>query len=246
LAIDKNAINGSPALERGVEHDLVLLHPALELNTSIGTLMFLWVCVLFNRNQWADATNHAVSLLANLTLISELLRATRDFVCRFHFGHLGLGSLLYLDTLVPGQNDTLKLFIPLRLRHVTDGGSRAANLRLGVVRALDDDRLVLEVVAQAQLALLAAEARVLEAAERRVGLDYRVAVHVHRASAHAVGDLDGVVQVGRHHAGAEAEFGVVGALDDLVDGLELDDRHDGAEDLLAGDGHVLVRKSWAR
>jgi hypothetical protein len=55
--------------------------------------MFSWVCLLFNRNQWADATNQAVSLLANLTRISELLRATRDFV----FGHYCFIAKHYQD-----------------------------------------------------------------------------------------------------------------------------------------------------
>src|SRR5690606_37886820 len=102
------------------------------------------------------------------------------------------------------------------------------------------NRLHLEEVLEPVLAPLAAVARLLVAAERRV----RVAggaVQVDHAGAQPHGDGLGAGEVARGDVAGQAVDGVVGDADRILLVLVADDGDHRAEDLLAGDGHVVGR-----
>ena len=61
-----------------------------------------------------------------------------------------------------------------------------------------------------------------------------------RAGAHALGDVEGLGDVGGVDRAAEAVGRVVGDAHRLVDVVERQDRQHRAEDLLAGDAHVVA------
>ena len=83
---------------------------------------------------------------------------------------------------------------------------------------------------------LAAEAGLLDAAERRRGVGDEAAVEADHAGLDLLGDAQAAGEVAGVDVGDEAELGVVGQGDGLVLGGEAADGGDGAEDLLAGDG----------
>ena len=120
-------------------------------------------------------------------------------------------------------------------------GPRLAENRccLAGVAGRHQDRLELEVRLEALRSALAADARVLVAAERCARIE-RVPVDRVRAGADLLRDLDALRDVGGVHRTGQAVVRVVGDLDGLVDRVVGDHRQDGAEDLLAGDRHRVV------
>src|SRR5437773_825291 len=106
---------------------------------------------------------------------------------------------------------------------------------------VDDDRLGLQVLIDPFLAALAAQTRLLEAAERDlVSVAGRI-VDADQPVLEALGQAQRSPEVTRVHVGAEAVGRGVGARDDLVDRVEGEDRSDRPEDLLAGHGHLFSR-----
>ena len=94
--------------------------------------------------------------------------------------------------------------------------------------------------------MLAADARRLEAAERRRGVDETPRVDVDRPGAQQTGEPVGVGDVARPHAGGQAVLAVVGPAGDLLErlvGLRDEDR---AEDLLAHDPRGVVGRGEER
>src|SRR5205814_4361571 len=79
----------------------------------------------------------------------------------------------------------------------------------GDAGARRDDRLQLDVVVHTLGAKLAADARALEATERRHEV-HVVLIHRVGAGAHASGDVHALVDVGRPHRAGEAVLTVVG------------------------------------
>ena len=90
------------------------------------------------------------------------------------------------------------------------------------------------------LAVLAAEAAALVAAERRHVADRAIGVDPHRAGRERSLTFDSAAHVAGPHAGGEAVARVVGDRDRLLLVLERDDRQHRAEDLLLRDAHVVV------
>ena len=99
------------------------------------------------------------------------------------------------------------------------------------LRRLDPDGLHVEIFLDMLLAGLAAVAAHLVAAERHGGVHRLIAIHPHRAGAQAFRDRMRLGDVTRPQAGAEAERGVVGTLDQFVHILERDRGDDGTKDL---------------
>jgi len=90
--------------------------------------------------------------------------------------------------------------------------------------------------------VLAADARGLEAAERRRRVADAPRVDVDRPGAQQAGQAVGVGDVARPDAGGEPVLGVVGALGDLLERVVGLRDENGAEDLLADDlGRVIGR-----
>eukprot|EP00760_Papus_ankaliazontas_P027766 PhM_4_TR3439/c0_g1_i2/m.94172 len=104
----------------------------------------------------------------------------------------------------------------------------------------DHDCLLLCVQLEARLAELTAVAGHLEAAEGLRRVEGVVRVHPDGAGLDARGVLEGRREVLREDAGGESVVGLVGALDGLVEAVELHHGGDRAEDLLLGDGHVVI------
>src|SRR6202043_3373844 len=102
--------------------------------------------------------------------------------------------------------------------------------RRGSQRGPHDLRL--EICLETLVAVLAAEARSLEAAERRAGVDGTPRVHVHRARAQGPRQPVGARHVARPHAGGKAIFGVVGASRDLLERVIRRHHKPGTEDLI--------------
>ncbi len=105
---------------------------------------------------------------------------------------------------------------------------------------LDPDRLDVEIFLDVLLAGLAAVAAHLVAAERHRRIHRLVAIDPDRAGAQRLRDLVRLADIGGPDAGAEAEGGGVGALDQLVRILERDRRDHRAEDLFLRDAHVVL------
>src|ERR1700743_1240893 len=95
------------------------------------------------------------------------------------------------------------------------------------------------VLLQAVFAKLTANAGLLESAERSGCVKHVIAVHPDCTRADAVGDGVRLADVARPDAGGQAVHGFVGALHELVNVLEFQDRHDRAKDFLLGNGHVI-------
>ena len=85
----------------------------------------------------------------------------------------------------------------------------------------------------------AADAALLEAAERTRHVEDRSAVDGDDTGADLAGDLGGPVDVGGPHRARESVVGIVGDGDRLLDGGVPDARQHRPEDLLASDGHVV-------
>src|SRR5690606_25949815 len=109
---------------------------------------------------------------------------------------------------------------------------------LGARSAQPGDRLVLQVARQALGAELAAEAAGLVAAEWRARLDH-VAVDAVGAGPHLPGHLHAALGVGRPDRPGQAVLAVVGDPHRVRLVLVRNDGQDRAEDLLAGDAHVV-------
>ena len=120
------------------------------------------------------------------------------------------------------------------------GGINYGVLRRLVRLQLGEDRLGLQVGAQALGAVLAADAGGLEAAERRGRVDRAPGVDVDRAGAQQRGEPVGVGDVARPDAGGEAVLAGVGALGHLLERLVGLGHEHRAEDLLADDRGVVV------
>ena len=102
---------------------------------------------------------------------------------------------------------------------------------------LELHRLDLQELFEAELAELAAVARLLVAAERREQVE-AAAVDVDLAGAQAARDALGALGIARPHAAGQPVDGVVGDAHRVVFVLVGDDRQHRAEDLLLRDGHV--------
>src|SRR5258708_39962650 len=102
-----------------------------------------------------------------------------------------------------------------------------------------DDGLGLQKFLEAPLAVLAAVARLLVAAERRRGVA-RGIVQVHVAGPHLRGDRAGVADVGRLHVRRQPVDRLVGQANDLFLAFVGQDGDDRSEDLLARDRHVVA------
>src|ERR687891_257359 len=92
--------------------------------------------------------------------------------------------------------------------------------------------LRLEELLEALLAALAADARLLDAAERRPCVRHHALVQADHAGLEALADADRALDVAREHVGHQAVLGVVGAGDGVLLGFEGADRRDRPEDLL--------------
>src|SRR6266508_2442174 len=103
----------------------------------------------------------------------------------------------------------------------------------------DRHGLHLGVAVERLLAQLAAEAAPLEPAERSGGVEDIVAVDPEGPRADAVGDGVRLADVAGPDGGGQAVLGRVPPVDDLIDVVELQDRQDRPEDLLAGDRHAI-------
>src|SRR5690242_13510246 len=107
-----------------------------------------------------------------------------------------------------------------------------------LVEAADEDVLHLQVLFEPVLRALAAEARLLDAAEGRdLGRD-DADVCTHDAGLDRLRDAEDAPDVAAVEVAAEAELGVVRELDDLVFGLEADQRRHRAEGLLVRHQHL--------
>src|SRR5262249_52717273 len=106
-------------------------------------------------------------------------------------------------------------------------------------RGVSEDGLQLQEFAQAGLAPLATVSGLLVTAEGAAEVGLR-AVHVNVAAADPLGDLPGALDVRRRDVARQTIERVVGDLDRLVLVLVVDDGEHRAEDLLAGDGHVVA------
>src|SRR5262249_60609249 len=101
-------------------------------------------------------------------------------------------------------------------------------------------RLQLEVGVEVRGALLAPDPGGLEAAERRRGVAGTPGVDVDVARVEHRRELVGVRDVARPYSRGEAVLGVVGARRDLLEVVERHRDEHRAEDLLAGDRHLVV------
>ncbi|KAG1437464.1 hypothetical protein G6F57_020237 [Rhizopus arrhizus] len=88
-------------------------------------------------------------------------------------------------------------------------------------------------------AAFAADAAVLDAAERRLGQRAAEVVDIDHAGLQAVRNLGRRLQRVREHVGRQAEGQAVGAAQDFIGVLEAHDRRDGAEGLF-GHQHGIV------
>src|SRR5713226_3198100 len=104
---------------------------------------------------------------------------------------------------------------------------------------VNDYALHLGVLLEALMAALAAEAGLLEAAERDLVRVAGGVVGADQAVLELLGHAHETRRVLRVEVGGQAEGGVVGAPDDLLFGVEEQDGRGRAEDLLDGDGHVV-------
>src|SRR4029453_2061038 len=104
----------------------------------------------------------------------------------------------------------------------------------------DQQVLGLLVVVEHHLVRLAADARLLVAAERGVGRVRLGVVNPDPTGLDPASDAVRGVGVARPNPGAQAEHRVVGDLQGLVEVLERGDGHDGAEDLLLENPHPVV------
>src|SRR5208282_1480023 len=104
----------------------------------------------------------------------------------------------------------------------------------------DVDELLLGVLIEGMGPEFAAQPALLVAAERVGGVDHVPVVDPDRAGLELPGYVEGPLVVGAPDPGGQAVFGVVGDLDRLVGALAADHGEDRAEDLLAGDRHVVA------
>lgn len=89
-------------------------------------------------------------------------------------------------------------------------------------------------------AQLTSVSRHLETSEGCLDIDDVVTVDPNGSGADVVRDVKSFVDILGEDCSSETIHGVIGAIDDLFDGLELQDLHDGAEDFLFGDSHVVL------
>src|SRR5208337_429734 len=99
--------------------------------------------------------------------------------------------------------------------------------------------LELGVAVERLLAQFAAEAAPLEPAEGGGGVEDVIAVDPEGPRADAIGDGVRLADVAGPDCGGQAVLGRVPPVDDLIDVVELQDRQDRPEDLLAGDRHAI-------
>src|SRR3984893_5173794 len=117
---------------------------------------------------------------------------------------------------------------------------RAAPLRERNSSEFDGDGFYFGVVGEAVFAEFAADAGLLEAAERGGGVEDVIAIHPDGAGADAVGDGVGFGDVLGPDGGGEAVERFVGALDDFADVLEFENGHYRAEDFFLRNLHVVL------
>src|SRR5581483_7940223 len=96
------------------------------------------------------------------------------------------------------------------LRYRPSGYRRSRSQDVGASAELDPGRLDLGELVEGVERLVAADARLLVAAERRGDVAAVVGVDPHRAGAQALGELEGLVDVGREDRRGEAVDRVVG------------------------------------
>jgi len=92
---------------------------------------------------------------------------------------------------------------------------------------------------EAVLTEFTANTRVFEAAEGSVSVEDVIAVNIDSACAETVSEFESLVDIFGDDAGAKTVVGVVGALDHLISVFEFHDGHDGSENFLLSDGHVI-------
>lgn len=106
-----------------------------------------------------------------------------------------------------------------------------AKLLIRVGRQLNGDRLRLQIQIQSLLAQFASMSRLLVATERSLRRYGIVTVHPHLAGFDALGKHEGGVQILCDHTGRQTKVRLVGALQHLLKGFELEDRLNRAKDL---------------
>ena len=134
----------------------------------------------------------------------------------------------------------LQIVDDLGLLPVEDHASHAATPPFRALTGGPDHRLEFAVRVQPERAAVAADAAVLEAAERRLGVALD-GVDADVAAAQPGGQRPGAARVGAEDVVVEAVRGAVGDPHRLVLVVEGQGHDDRAEHLLAGDGHAGVR-----
>src|SRR5262249_37048025 len=102
------------------------------------------------------------------------------------------------------------------------------------------ERLDLEELLESPAPQLPSPTRLLVPAERRHGVEAAHAAHVDLTGAQAAGDPLGPAAIAGEDGPVQAVGRVVGDADGVVLVVAGDDRHDGPEDLVDRNGHVVV------
>jgi hypothetical protein len=137
--------------------------------------------------------------------------------------------------------------LPLRLPPPRSSGTSSDVQPSSAPWRRPGDRLDLGVLVEAGHAVLPADAAVLVAAEGHVGAVGRAAVDAHEAGLDPTSHGQRMLQRARHHVAGQTVGAVVGDPDRVFLVVERDDAQHRAEDLLLGDGHLVVdvdEKRW--
>src|SRR5271165_4028574 len=105
---------------------------------------------------------------------------------------------------------------------------------------LDGDGFDFGVLLKSVLTEFAPQAGLLESAKRRGGVEDVVAVYPDGTRTNVVRYVEGLGHVLRPDRGGQAVHVGVGPLDKVVQIAELEDAHDGPEDLFLGDLHGVL------
>src|SRR4029077_2443898 len=119
------------------------------------------------------------------------------------------------------------------------GSPNSAHPPAGAGASMKLDRLLFGVVFDGALPELAADARLLVAAERQLGITVHERVHPDRAGANSARDGHAGVDVAAPDPGGQAIGRVVGDAQRILESAEGKRGENRSEDLLAGDGHVF-------
>src|SRR5690606_23632581 len=107
--------------------------------------------------------------------------------------------------------------------------------------AADADIFGVEIILDALMPTLAAEAGLLDATERRLGRGDDAFIDADHAVFQPLHDAEGAAEIAGVEIAGEAVFGVVGEIHRLLLGLEAEDGRDRAEDLFLGETHLRRR-----